>query len=186
MKVGLALAVLAATAANASADVFVFKDLDGYEKCLQTDHLVEKVKTDTGSQTRLLQQQEIQERCAESSVKLLAGAKNKALTLQFIQSTKRLSWPENSLDQISVYVDEAVAGCNEMPIYEVLLKALAAPAEHNASFTKVKGIVKKCLKDKDFKKDFLDEKDNADSYISANACSILLEEKLVKSCKGSK
>ena len=179
-------AALLGTAATASADVFAFKDLDGYESCLRTDHVVETVKTSKGSQSRLLLPTEIQERCAEAGTQLLAGLKNKDLTLQFIQSTKRLSWPENSLDQIGVFVDLDVKGCNEIAVYEVLLKALGAPAEHNANYTKVKPIVKRCLKDAAFKKDFLEEKDNADSQISANACGILLEEKLVMSCKGTK
>ncbi len=186
MKAGLVCAVLLGAVAPASADVFVFKDLDGYEKCLQTDHLVEKVKTDTGSQSRFLSQPEIQERCAAASVKVLTGAKNKDLTMQFIQSTKRLSWPENSLDQIDVLTNLSLPACNEMAIYEVLLKALSAPRDHNANFTKTKVIVKRCLKDKDFKKDFLEEKDSGDSTVAANACSILLEEKLVKSCKENK
>jgi hypothetical protein len=46
--------------------------------------------------------------------------------------------------------------------------------------------VKRCLKDGEFKKDFLEEKDSSDSYLAANACTILLEEKLVKSCKETK
>jgi hypothetical protein len=46
--------------------------------------------------------------------------------------------------------------------------------------------VKRCLKDKEFRKDFLEEQDSSDANISANACQILLEEKLVKSCKAAK
>jgi len=42
--------VLLGTSGVARADVFAFKDLDGFERCMQLDHLVEKVNTDNGSQ----------------------------------------------------------------------------------------------------------------------------------------
>lgn len=186
VSVAVVLAVLVGGAATASADIFVFKDLPGYEKCLQTDHLVETVKTDKGAQTRLLSQDEIQERCVESAVKLLSGAKNKDLTMEFIKSTRRLATADNALDLVKVYVDLQLAGCNEMAIYELLLNPLRGPGDGNVPFTKAKALVKQCLKDKDYRKDFLEEKDSPDSYVAGNACDILREEKLVKTCKGSK
>ncbi len=185
-KQWVVLALLVGGVRAASADIFVFKDLPGFEKCLQTDHLVETVKTDKGSQTRFLSAEEIQERCVESAVKVVTAAKNKDTTMEFIQSTKRLSTPSNSLDLIKVFVDQQLAGCNEMAIYEVLLGPLRGPNDGNVYITKDKAVIKQCLKDKDFKKDFLEEKDSPDSYVAANACDILREEKLVKSCKGSK
>jgi hypothetical protein len=186
VKFGLVLLVLIGTLTPAAADVFVFKDLDGFEKCMQTDHLVEKVKTDSGSQTRLLSPEEIQVRCVEAAAKLIAGAKNKDTGLAFVAATKRLSAPENALEIISPLVDFAVPACNEMAVYEVLLRGLSRDKDGNTVYAKTRSIVKRCLKDSEFKKDFLEEKDSADAQLAANACGILLEEKLVKSCKASK
>jgi len=186
VKLCFVLFVLAGTLTPAYADIFVFKDLDGFEKCMQTDHLIEKVKTDTGSQTRILSPEEIRVRCLEAAAKLIAATKNKDMGLEFVKSTKRLSAPENALDLISPLVDFAVPACNEMAVYEVLLRGLSRDKEGNPVFAKTRSIVKRCLKDNEFKKDFLEEKDSSDAQVAANACGILLEEKLVKSCKASK
>ena len=186
MKLCLVLLVLVGTLPPAAADVFVFKDLDGFEKCMETDHLVEKVPTDSGEQARFLSPEEIRVRCLESAAKLLAGLKNKDTALAFIKSTKRLSAHENALELINPTVDFAVPACNEMAVYEVILRGLSRDKDGNPMFTKTRSIVKRCLKDKDFKKDFLEEVDSSDATVAANACGILLEEKLVKSCKGSK
>ncbi|HEX4416458.1 MAG TPA: hypothetical protein VH165_01105 [Kofleriaceae bacterium] len=186
MKACLILLVLVGTVVPASADVFVFKDLDGFEQCMQTDHLVEQVKTDTGSQTRLLTQEEIQVRCVATGAKLLAGTKNKDQGLAFVKSTKRLSAPELSLDLIGPLADYAIAACNEMAVYEVILRGLGRSRDGNPIYAKTRNIVKRCLKDGEFKKDFLEEKDSGDAQVADNACQILLEEKLVKACKGSK
>jgi hypothetical protein len=186
VKLCLVLLVLAGTMSKASADIFVFKDLDGFEQCMETDHLVEKVKTDSGEQARLLSPEEIRARCLATAAKLLAGMKNKDTALAFIQSTKRLSAPENALELINPLVDFAVPACNEMAVYEVILRGLSRDKDGNPSFGKTRNIVKRCLKDKDFKKDFLEEKDSSDATVAANACGILLEEKLVKSCQASK
>jgi hypothetical protein len=186
VKLFFVMLVLAGTLTPAYADIFVFKDLDGFEKCMQTDHLIEKVKTDVGSQTRILSPEEIQVRCVEAAAKLVAGAKSKDTALAFIKSTKRLSAPSNALDLISPLVDFAVPACNEMAVYEVILGGLSRDKEGNPVFAKTRSIVKRCLKDSEFKKDFLEEKDSPDAQVAANACGILLEEKLVKSCKASK
>jgi hypothetical protein len=182
--VSLVSLVLVGTVAPAYADIFVFKDQGGFEKCMETDHLVEKVKTDTGSQTRLLSPEEIQVRCVAAGAKLVAGTKNKDLALAFVKATRRLSAPENALDLIAPLADFAVAACNEMAVYEVLLRGLSRN-KANTMFAKTRGIVKRCLKDAAFKKDFLEEKDSSDATLAANACQILLEEKLVKACKES-
>jgi len=174
--------VLAGSVTAHAEDIFAFKDLEGYEKCLNTDHLVESTNTKDGSQKRLLSQVEIQVKCVDAAVKLLVPAKKKDQTADFVKATKRLSAWENSLDLINVLVDISLPECNEMAYYEVLTKALSAPRDNNRYFTRSKTVVKKCLKDKTFKTDFLDEKDSSNSYLSENACVILLEEKLVKAC----
>lgn len=178
---GCCLLLALGTAAHAE-DIFAFKDLEGFEKCLNTDHLVESTNTKDGSQKRLLSQVEIQIKCVDAAVKLVTQSKKKDQMADFIKATKRLSAWENSLDLINVLVDTSVVDCNEMYNYEVFLKALSAPRDNNRYFTKAKTAVKKCLKDKTFKADFLEEKDSSNSYLSDNACQILLEEKLVKAC----
>ncbi len=188
MKSGLVLLIIAGTAASASADVFGFKDLDGYERCLQTDHLVETVKTDKGEQSRILGPGEIQPRCIESAVKLLGPSKDKDLVMSFVKSTKRLAGPESSLDLIHVLVDKSLPACNEMAVYEVINRSLSRPksTEARSSYSKGRGVAKRCLKDAQYRKDFLEEIDSANAQLSANACEILLEEKLVKSCPAKK
>ncbi len=183
----LALVVLAAAAAPARADVFAFKDLDGFEKCMQLDHLVETIKTDKGAQTRVLGPDEIQPRCIEAAAKLLAQAKNKDMAFDFVKATKRLSAHVNALELINVLVDLSLPHCNQMEVYDVLMEGLEVSKDDTGPYLKrARAAIKKCLKDKDFKKDFVDEKDSANEYRAANACQILLDEKIVKSCKGGK
>lgn len=188
MKLALAVVMVAGTAAQADADVFVFRDLDGFEKCMQTDHLVESEKTAGGEQARFLSQVEIQLRCIESAVKLLAPATDKKLMMSFIDSAKRLTAPENSVDLINVLIGKQLPACNDMPVYEVLTRTLSHPKETSArsNWAKARLVVKRCLKDAQYRKDFLEEKDSGNSYLSTNACEILLEEKLVKSCPQKK
>lgn len=186
VKVCLVLVALLGMSGVARADVFAFKDLDGFEKCMQLDHLLEKVNTKDGSQARLLSPLEIQLRCIESAVKLVSASKNKDLTMDFVKATKRLTAPENSLDLIGVLVDTSIAACNDIAVYEVFIKALSYPRDNTFYLPRARSIVKRCLKDKEFRKDFLEEQDKDDAYVAANACQILLEEKLVKSCKGGK
>ena len=188
VKRGLILLVLAGTASSAHADVFGFKDLDGYERCLQTDHLVETVKTDKGEQSRMLNQLEIQLRCIDSAVKLLAPSKGSDLAMSFVKMTKRLTGPENALPIISVAVDKSLPVCNEMANYEVLNRALSRPktSEVKSSFQRARAIAKRCLKDNQYRQDFLEEKDSPTAELAANACDLLLEEKIVKSCPARK
>ena len=46
--------------------------------------------------------------------------------------------------------------------------------------------MKRCLVDPQYRKDFLEEKDNSSATLRANACQILREGKLVKSCPARK
>lgn len=186
VKACLVLVVLLGAYREARADAFAFKDLDGYEKCMALDHLVETVNTDKGSQTRLLSPLEIQQRCIAAAVKLVTGSKNKDLMMDFVKATKRLTAQENALELISPLVDTSVPACNEMAIYEVVLKGLSNSKDERLYLPRARSIVKRCLKDAQFKKDFLEEQDSSDGNVAANACQILIEEKLVKACKGSK
>ena len=187
------LAVLLAIALAplpARADAFVFSDLEGFEKCMQLDHLVETVKTAGGEQTRLLRQPEIQARCATAGVKVLVDAKNKDLAMSFVLSAKRLgTWP-NALELVDPLVDLSRAACNEMEVYEVVMDGLDVEDERspelNRELKKSRSIVKRCLKDTQFKTDFLDEQVSENPHRAAHACQILTEEKLVKTCKTRK
>ncbi len=180
----LAFVTVLLSPAIARADLFAFKTLEGFEKCLQMDHLVESTKTETGDQTRLLGQVELQMRCIERAVAVLEPLKSKATDLDFIGSVKRLSAPENSVALVAVLVGHALSGCNELAAYEVLTKTLSHPKNTNPSsnYAKAKNVVKQCLKDKEFRADFLEEKDRPDAYLSKNACEVLMEENVVKSC----
>lgn len=184
----IAALALVCAPALAHADVFAFKDHDGFEKCMRTDHLVEEVKTDKGSQSRFLNEVDVQLRCIESAVKLLTPLKNKDTDLEFIATTKQLTAHENAVDLVGVLADHAVVGCNELSAYTVLTKALSRPKDtaRTSIYARAKAVVKRCLKDAQYRADFLEEKDSGDSYLAAAACEILTEEKLVKQCKGGK
>jgi hypothetical protein len=182
----LAVAMMLIGARTAQADVFEFKDHDGFEKCMQLDHLVEKVKTAKGSQSRMLEPVEIQLRCIESAVKLLTAHKDKDAALEYVKTTKRLSAPQNALDLVGVLIDTSLPACNDMAAYSVLTRALSFPKDTGTWFARTRSIVKRCLKDKEFRADFLEEVGGSDANVIANSCQILLEEKLVKSCKGAK
>lgn len=178
--------MLAASTVPAAADVFVFKDADGFTQCMQTDHLVEQVKTDSGSQTRLLGQDEVQVRCVAAGAKLLASARSKELGLAFVDTTKRLASPDRAVDLVAPLAGYAPAACNEMSVYEVILHGIDRSRDGNAVYARTRTAIKACLKDGQFKKDFLEEKDSGNAVVADNACQILLEEKLVKACKGGK
>ncbi len=184
-QICVALAIIAGSVATARADVFAFKDLDGFEKCMTLDHLVESTNTDSGAQHRLLGPREIQPRCVEAAVKLLAPTKNKDLMFEFVKATKRLSAPVQALPLIGLLVDTSLPTCNEIENYEVIMRPLDDPPDR-WSYPRAKSIIKRCLKDNAFKKDFLEEQDSESGHRGANACQILLEEKLVKACKGGK
>jgi len=185
MRACLVVIAVFGMTAVARGDVFAFKDLEGFERCLQLDHLVEKVDTAGGSQTRLLGPAEIQPRCIASAVKLLAAGKDRDQMMEFIKSAKRLSARENAIDLTGVLVDTAIAACNDLAVYEIFIKALSYPKDNTFYLPKVRSVVKRCLKDKQFRQDFLDEQGSSDANVAANACRILLDEKLVKSCKAA-
>ena len=168
---------------EAHADVFAFKDAAGFEKCMQLDHLIEHTKTGDGAQTRVLLPDEIQPRCVDAAVKLVARTKDKALASDCVRITKREAQPELALDPSGALVDLSLPACNDIEVYEVLLRPLSTGHDVDAPKAKATAIIKRCLKDPGFKKDFLDEQSSGDDTRSRNACRILLDEKLVKACK---
>ena len=167
------------------ADVFNFKDLPGFEQCMQTPHLIEEVKTDQGSQKRQQGEVEIQMRCIASAVSLLTSLKSQDTNIAFIHAAKRLTAHENVVDLVGVLADHAPAGCNDLEAYTVLTKALSHPKETGSAslFSRTKRVVQRCLKDRQFQADLLEEKDAPNTYLARNVCEILRDEKMVKVCK---
>ncbi|MEQ1878787.1 MAG: hypothetical protein ABL958_19255, partial [Bdellovibrionia bacterium] len=125
------LIIFAFATAHAESDIFTFKDVKGFEKCMNTDHLVEIEKGQTKESGRFLRQGEVQLRCIEKAVTLLGAQKpDKGVFLKFIQTTKRTSAHESALDLINVAVTKIVAECNNIELYEVLTKALSHPKDY--------------------------------------------------------
>ena len=186
MKKWVVAIVSLAGAATARAGAFDFKDAEGFEKCMQLDHLIETTNTAGGAEHRILTPEEIQPRCVAAAAALVTKNKDKDLGFECVKITKREAAPETSLDLIGATINISLPLCNEMAIYEVLMRPLSDGYETDWGKKKAKPIIKRCLKDNEFKKDFLEEKDSGDAARAANACQILLEEKLVKACKGGK
>ena len=182
----LLAAFVVASVREARADVFAFRDLDGFERCLSLDHLVVTEKTGSGSQTRLLGPIEIQPRCIDAAARLLASEKSKATVMSYVDAIKRLSAAENSIDLIDLVVKLSLPACDDSEVYDVIARVLERPASSGGYVARAKPIIKRCLKDAAFRKDFLEELGSDNKYLAANACDIAREEKLVKSCKGSK
>jgi hypothetical protein len=185
IHIALSLAILGAAApARARADAFAFKDVAGFERCMQLDHLVETVHTDDGAQTRWLEPGEIQQRCIEAALKLLAPSKKHDVIIPYVKVVSRLSAPENATGLGALAAAVAPAACNDLAIYEVVIAGIA----HNDDpyVDRAKALARQCLKDGEFRKDFSDELKNGDKHVRAHACELLVEAKLVKSCEGSK
>lgn len=187
MKLLMIVVVLAAMTTRVHADAFEFSDVEGFEGCMQLDHLVETVRTGNGSQTRFLSEIEIQIKCIAAASQLLARAKKKDAIMPFIGAVKRLSAPVNALPLIDLVTRVSLPSCDDSENYDVLAAALELPGEPGGGYVaRAKPIVVRCLKDKAFQKDLIDELGSREKNLAAHACDILLEQKLVKSCKGSK
>jgi len=175
--------LIAFVGVTANASIFEFKDLKGYEKCLKQDHLLEK----GGGEERILRPVEIQRRCVESAVKHLKAEKDKKKILDFIKITKRGTGHENAIELVGVLATADAKACNEMEAYEVIRKAISHPKDYpsviDSYYEDAKAVIKNCMKDAEFKKDFIEEKDSSDSYIADNACAMLMEQKLIKECR---
>lgn len=180
-----ALAVSWFAASTARADIFTFTDLEGFEKCLQTEQLLETKKTKDGEQTRLLAQPEIQELCIARAGALLRQQKDAALGLSLVTATKRLSAPSNALPLVDTLTTFSVASCNELEVYTVLTHMLEV-SKSRGWFAKASPVVKRCLADKQYRKDFVEELDSPEGELAVHACDLLRQAKLHKTCKGSK
>jgi hypothetical protein len=184
MRQLLVAAVVAGSAtAYADGDVFRFHDLAGFQACLALDHLVVTVNTGSGTQTQFLGPTEIQPRCVSAAVQLLAPAKKATDVTGYVAATLRASVAANAIDLVDLVARVELVGCNDTNAYEVLARVLENPPGADVSRAKV--VVKRCLKDATFRKDFRDELHSGDKHLAANACEILREEKLVSNCRGN-
>lgn len=179
------LFLLAFNLAWAQGSIFDFQDREGYEKCLRQNALVETAKGDSVDEHRRVDHFEIQTRCIQHAVKMLSAKKDAHELLEYIKSTKQSSSTINAIDFVQLLVNASRPACNDMDVYTVMKQCLAGPKDKGPSsyFEKARKAIRVCLKDAEFRKDFIDEKDSDDTYVSANACEILLDEKIVKSCK---
>jgi hypothetical protein len=184
MKWWIASLVLVTLASPARADVFDFTDLDGFEACLDLDHLIVTVRTADGAQTRFLGPEEIQPRCVDAAVHLLAAAKRPDAVLPFVVAAKRGTAWENALDLVEFVTRIAPATCDDTEVYEVIARVLERP--DSKYVTRAKPIATRCLKDNAFRTDFVDELKSHEGHLAEHACDILVAAHLVKACKGSK
>jgi hypothetical protein len=176
---------LAVTGGVAHADVFAFNDVDGFEKCMRVDFLVETVHTKDGDQSRAVDQNEIQARCVEAAAHLVATTRKPDLGIALVHSARRLGSSPGALPIADATTAVALPPCNDLELYSTLLEPLSRE-DNDPLLARSRGVIKRCLADRDFRKDFIDEKDSDDAKRATNACRILVEEKLVKSCKGAK
>jgi hypothetical protein len=184
MAVILAILGAAATPGRARADAFAFKDVAGFERCMQLDHLVETVHTGEGTQTRWLDPGEIQQRCIDAALKLLAPSKKRDEIIPYVKVVSRLSAPENATGLGGLAAAVAPAACNDIAIYEAVIAGLAHDGDPYVD--RAEALARQCLKDGEYRKDFSDELKNGDPHVRAHACDVLVAARLVKSCTGSK
>jgi hypothetical protein len=177
--------------AMASGSLFEFKDAEGFEKCLSIQSMMEKTNTANGFEKRSLEPWEIQERCAKAAADRVAQDANKKSRLEYLRLSKARAVPETALFVVDALATADPAFCNEMAAYEILTELLSQPDSTTPSYRKrmerTRKTVNRCLKDKQFRSDFLEEKDSpASKYLQANACQILKDAKMVNQCSGPK
>ena len=184
MRWWIAAFALLVLARSARADVFDVKNLDGFEACLDLDHLIETINTPDGEQTRILGPLEIQPRCVEAAAHLLAGAKRADVVMPFILAGKRGTAWENTLPLIEVVTRISPQTCDHAEVYDVIARSLERP--DGKLVVHAKAIASACVKDAAFRKDLVDELGSHEGHLAEHACDILIDTRLVKACKGSK
>ncbi len=113
MKTSVIALVLVVGAAQARAGVFDFKDADGFTRCMQTEELLETVKTDQGRETRYLSQDEIQARCIAAEVALVAKTKDKALATACVEITRRERSLEAAIEPAGALIALSLPACDD-------------------------------------------------------------------------
>jgi len=172
--------------APSRADIFAFKDLDGFEKCLRQNHLVESAKSGDKKQSRYLNKAEVEHRCFQNATKRLSKEKNPKVVTEWVDLASKHSHRSNAIDLLKILAGLDRKKCNDPIIYDTLLDIFSGPmSEDKKSFyQRAKAVTRVCLKDPTFKTDFMDEQDSTPgSYRYKAVCEVLLSEKLIKACK---
>jgi hypothetical protein len=172
-------------AGNAAADIFDIKNEQNFTDCMSSDHLIE-TKGDKVKQSKYLSSLDIQERCISAAKKHLAKEKDPKVIANWIAISNKYSHRDNAIDLIGLQVKLAVKTCNDKDIYDRVMSIMAMPSKKDPESLYQRGwnVIRTCLKDKQFKEDFMDEQDSSkSSYQYTNVCEVLMGEKLIKKCK---
>jgi hypothetical protein len=180
----LALA-LASVPSLCAASLFSFQDLDGYEKCLSTEG-IEEISTE-GSRTekKWLGGMDLKERCIKQAVAIASKISDTSKLLEMVDLTRRQVDAALALPLAQALASKQLSACNDMKVYGILLTTLRRPTTKKVAqedFEEARKLVSICSKNSTFKSDFLEEAANSDTFIRANACRILKDAKLLKSC----
>jgi hypothetical protein len=188
MKVIHVLAILfvALLPTISKADIFAFKNTDGFEKCLQQDHLVETSKGGGGKQSRFLDKMQIQYRCFESATALLSNEKKLPTVLEWVKTAFEHSAHANAIDLLKILASLDVKKCNDKMIYNTILDIFSGPisTDKKSLYQRGKSVALICLKDSTFKADFLEEQNSTPGGYQFNAvCDVLMSAGIIKACK---
>lgn len=170
---------------KAKADIFAFNSPGGFEKCLRNTHLVETSSTKTGNQKKYLNKIDIQERCFQKATDVLKGTKDAGEIEKWISVGFNNSDNANSIDLIGLKVKLEKNACNDSKIYDTFLRILRGPSSKDplTLYQRARSAIKTCLKDKQFKEDFIEEQNaTKGSYQHTNVCDILVSEGVIKRC----
>ena len=182
----LLISGLAVTASVAKADIFAIKSLDGFEKCLQQDHLVETVKSGSSKQSKFMDKIQVQDRCFQSATSYLSKERKAATVQEWVKVAFNNSAHANAIDLLKILAGLDVKKCNDDMIYKTLLDIFSGPKSEDKKslYQRGKSTALICLKDPTFKKDFMDEQDSTpDSYRYNAVCDVLKSAGLIKACK---
>ncbi len=161
---------------------FEFKDLAGFKTCL--DQKVIVLEKDQAKS--LLTKNDILIKCHERSLELVKNEKNKAVIKEYIEVIKTQFKKEEALPHLAYLVKLDAKECNPMPHYEVIMLGLSHPEHYPTKdysyVAMAKEVVGVCLKDSEFKTDFMEEKETTDTYKKTNVCQILVAQKLAPKC----
>lgn len=169
-------------------DIFEFTNKDGFESCLKNTHLVETKSAKSGKQSRYLSKTDVQHRCFLSAESKLKNEKKAQVILGWVKVAQSNSSRENSIHLQGMLVKRSKKFCNEDMVYDNVLKLLSGPSskDKKSLYVGATNVINTCLKDKQFKQDFLDEQDSTkSSYRYTNICKILKDKKLIKKCFGT-
>ncbi len=180
---------LVLTPAFSHASLFTFQDLEGYEKCLSSEG-IEEITSDGGrTEKSWVGGMELKERCVKQAVAIAPKVSDTSKLLEMVDLTRRQADAALALPLAQSLARKQLSFCNDMKVYGLLLTTLRRPTTKKVAqedFEQARALFTICSKDSTFKSDFLEEAANGDSFIRENACRILKDAKLLKSCPPAK